>query len=334
MRRTVAALAYQGLAPFELGIVVEVFGLKRPEIGVPWYRFQVCALERGPLRATGGITVRARGGLAGLGAAHTIVIPGWRSAEEPPPAALVRTLQRAHARGARLVSICSGVFVLAATGLLDGKRATTHWRYAERLRARFPRIRVEPDVLYVDEGDILTSAGSAAGIDLCLHIVRLDYGAAIANDVARRLVVPPHRDGGQSQYVPAALRIDRKQSLARLLDHVQAHLDLPWTVESFARKAALSPRTLARRFREETGTTPHEWLTHRRVLSAQRRLETTGDSMDEIAEAVGLHTAETLRHHFRRRLRTSPSAYRRRFSLRSKRDLRPGSSSRPGRGRR
>jgi AraC family transcriptional activator FtrA len=184
------------MGAFELGIVSEVFGLSRPELDVDWYRFSVFSLDRRPLRATGGIRVQAPHGVGVLRTAGTIVIPGWHL-EEPPPERLLRLLRAAHAAGARLVSICSGVFVLAATGLLDGKRATTHWRYAARLASRYPGIRVDSDRLYIDEGSILTSAGSAAGIDLCLHIVRRDYGAGIANSVARRLVMPPHRDGGQ-----------------------------------------------------------------------------------------------------------------------------------------
>jgi AraC family transcriptional regulator, transcriptional activator FtrA len=312
--RSVAALAYDGLCTFEFGIVVEVFALPRPEFDVDWYRFQVCSLERGPIRAAGGITVEAHGGLRRLGEAGTIVIPGWRNAGEPPPDPLVRALRKAHAEGARLVSICSGVFVLAATGLLDGKRVTTHWRYAERLAAAFPKVRVEPDVLYIDEGSILTSAGSAAGIDLCLHIVRRDYGAEIANHVARRLVMPPHRDGGQAQYVPDPIRSETAGGLAPVLEWAQSRLHRALPVDDLARKAAMSPRTFARRFRQETGTTPHQWLMHQRLLAAQRRLEKTNESIDRIAEAVGLQTAATLRLHFQRLLGTTPSAYRRRFS--------------------
>jgi AraC family transcriptional regulator, transcriptional activator FtrA len=313
--RSVVALAYDGLCMFEFGVVVEVFGLARPELDVPWYRFQVCSLEPGPLGATGGVTVHATAGLEALRRAGTIVIPGWRHPDETPPEILVNALRRAHRRGVRLVSVCSGVFVLAAAGLLDGKRVTTHWRYAEKLAARFPRIRVEPDVLYIDEGDILTSAGSAAGIDLCLHIVRRDYGAAIANNVARRLVVPPHRDGGQSQYAADAVRRDAASGLAPLLDWASGHLGHTLTVDRLAKKAAMSPRSFARRFRRETGTTPHQWLTHQRLLIAQRRLETTDASIDEVAHVVGFQTAATLRHHFQRAFRTSPTAYRRRFSF-------------------
>jgi AraC family transcriptional activator FtrA len=314
--RRVAALAYDGLCTFEFGIVVEVFGLPRPELGAGWYDFEVCAPERGPIRAMGGIRVEARRGLRSLQRAGTIVIPGWRHADEPPPAALLSALRSAHADGARLVSICSGVFVLAAAGLLDGKRATTHWRYVDSLASRYPNIKVEPDVLYVDEGSILTSAGSAAGIDLCLHIVRRDYGAEIANRVARRLVMPPHREGGQAQYVQETIRGDAGGGLAPVLDWVQAHLREALMVEDLARRAAMSPRTFARRFREQTGTTPHQWLMHQRLLAAQRLLEKTGDAIGQIAEAVGLQTAATLRQQFGRVLGTTPAAYRRRFSTR------------------
>ena len=313
-RRRVAALAYDRMATFEFGIVVEIFGLPRPEVKVPWYRFEVCALDRGPLRATGGVTVNVRAGLRALGRAGTIVIPGWRDPDERPPEALLKAVRAAHARGARLVTICSGVFVLAAAGLLDGRRATTHWRYVERLRALHPRVRVEPDVLYVDEGSILTSAGSAAGIDLCLHVVRRDYGAEIANQVARRLVVSPQREGGQSQFVPAPVPPAVTGGLGRVLEWAQRRLGEDLPVARWARQAAMSPRTFARRFHDETGTTPHRWLNHQRVLAAQQRLETTSQSIDEVADAVGLRTAATLRLHFRRALRTTPTTYRRRFS--------------------
>jgi AraC family transcriptional activator FtrA len=314
--RRVAVLAYNDLCTFEFGIVVEVFALRRPELNVEWYDLEVCSLERGPIRAMGGIRVEARRGLRGFQQAGTIVIPGWRNADEAPPEALVKALRAAHADGARLVSICSGVFVLAATGLLDGKRVTTHWRYVDRLTSRFPNVRVEPDVLYVDEGSILTSAGSAAGIDLCLHIVRRDYGAEIANQVARRLVMPPHRDGGQAQYVRDPVPSEAAGGLAPVLAWAQSHLGKPWRVADLARKAAMSGRTFARQFRLQTGTTPHQWLIHQRLLAAQRRLEKTDEAIDRIAEAVGLQTAATLRHHFSRVLGTTPSAYRQRFSTR------------------
>jgi AraC family transcriptional activator FtrA len=313
-RRRVVALAYDGLCTFEFGIAVEVFGLPRPELGPSWYRFQVSSLDAGPVRATGGVTVQASAGLEAFRGAGTVIFPGWRDPDERPPERLLRAVRAAHARGTRLVTICSGVFILAAAGLLDGRRATTHWRYTDRLRARHPRIRVEPDVLYVDEGSILTSAGSAAGLDLCLHLVRRDHGAAVANQVAQRLVVPPHRDGGQAQYVPAPVRAERTGGLARVLDWAQGRLGEDLSVASLARRANLSPRTFARRFLEETATTPHQWVARQRLLAAQSRLESSRDSIEQIADAVGFGSAITLRLHFRRALRTTPTAYRGRFS--------------------
>jgi AraC family transcriptional activator FtrA len=326
-RRRVSALAYDGLGTFELGIVIEVFGLPRPEMGKHWYRFRVCSLERGPLRATGGLFLQTRSDLADLARAGTIIIPGWR-VHDTPPAPLVAALLRAHARGARLVSICSGVFVLAATGLLDGRRATTHWRYVETLRSRYPNIQVEPDVLYIDEGSILTSAGSAAGIDLCLHIVRRDFGAEIANQVARRLVVPPLREGGQAQFAVRPILSEESRGLARIVEWAHAHLDRVLTVDDLADHANMSARTFARRFKQETGTTPHRWLTHQRILRAQQLLEKSHLPIDSIAESVGLQTAATLREHFRRILKTTPTAYRRAFFVTARRG-RGGAAGRP-----
>jgi AraC family transcriptional regulator, transcriptional activator FtrA len=318
-RHRVLAVAYNRLALFELAIAAEVFGLPRPELGIPWYKFSVCALESAALQATGAVRVQAARGLRALDLADTIIVPGWRDPRETPPARLLRALRRAHARGARVVSICSGAFVLAAAGLLDGRRATTHWRYTEALRARYPSIRVEPEALYVEEENVFTSAGSAAGIDLCLHLVRLDHGAAIANEVARRLVVPPHRDGGQAQFIARPVPARPGHGMARAIDWAMAHLDRPLAVEDLARAAALSPRTFARRFRAETGTSPHRWLNRQRILAAQRLLETTPQGIEEVAAAVGFGTAQTLRLHFRRLVRTSPTAYRHRFSTRSRR---------------
>jgi AraC family transcriptional activator FtrA len=321
--RQVVAIAYDGLCSFEFGIAVEVFGLDRPELRVPWYRFQVCSADRGMLRASGGVSLHVPLGLGALRRAGTIVIPGWKDVDVAPPAELVRELRAAHARGARLLTICSGVFVLAATGLLDGRRATTHWRYLERLKVLYPRVRVEPDTLYVDDGQILTSAGSAAGIDLCLHVVRRDYGAEIANQVARRLVVSPQREGGQSQFVPVPVRGEASGGLAPVLHWAAGRLHEDLALSRLARRAAMSTRTLARRFREETGTTPHRWLTHQRLLLAQQRLETSTESIEQIATAVGLQTAATLRLHFRRALGTTPTAYRHRFSKLPARHGRP-----------
>jgi len=311
--RRVVALIYDGLCTFEFAIAVEIFGLPRPELAVDWYRFAVCSMDRRSARATGGVRVVAGAGLDALRNAGTIIIPGWRGSDALPPPKVLAALRRASARGVRIVSICSGVFVLAAAGLLDGKRVTTHWRHVYALRARYPNVRVEPDVLYVDEGNILTSAGSAAGIDLCLHLVAKDYGAEIANKVARRLVVPPHRDGGQAQYIPDPVPEKSEMGLAPVLEWATRRLHEELSVERLAAKANMSARTFARRFTSETGTTPHRWLTHQRLLAAKRLLETTRESIDRVAERVGFETAETLRHHFRKRLRTTPTAYRARF---------------------
>jgi AraC family transcriptional regulator, transcriptional activator FtrA len=315
-RHRVVALVYDRLGLFELAIVVEVFALPRPELEVPWYDFGICSVDPGPVRATGPVRIAASRSLHSIERADTVVVPGWRDPAEVPPARLLAAVRRAHGRGARVVSICSGVFVLAAAGLLDGKRATTHWRYTDELRRRYPRIRVEPDVLYVDEGSVLTSAGSAAGIDLCMHLVRLDHGSEIANQVARRLVVSPHRDGGQAQFIARPMPRRPERGLARAIDWALAHLDRPLTVGDLARQSAMSPRTLMRRFRTEMGATPLHWLNHQRVFAAQRRLESSSDSIEDVASAVGFGTAQTLRLHFRRVARTSPTAYRRRFSTR------------------
>lgn len=312
--RRVATLIYEGLGTFEFGIVVEVFGLRRTELTVPWYDFEVCSFQRAPVRAAGGIRIQAPGNLRSLERAGTIIIPGWKFDSGPAPKALLQALRSAHAAGARLVSICSGVFLLAETGLLDGKQVTAHWRQVDRFAARFPQVKLNPDVLYVDEGSILTSAGSAAGIDLCLHIVRLDYGAEIANQIARRLVMPPHREGGQAQYVEDPIRSPADGGLAPVLEWAQSHLHRALPVRDLARKAGMSERTFARQFRQQTGTTPHQWLMHQRLLAAQRRLEKTTDPIDQIAEAVGIESAATLRLHFHRVLRTTPTAYRRRFT--------------------
>ena len=317
MSHKVVALAYDRLCTFEFGCTVELFALPRPELRVPWYEFAVCALERGPLRAAGGVEVRVRHPLRLLDSADTIVIPGWRDPAEKPPPPLLAALRRALARGARLCSICSGVFVLAAAGVLDGRRATTHWKYVAELAARYPRVRVEPNALYVDEGRVLTSAGSAAGLDMLLHLVRSDFGAKIANQVAQRLVVPPHREGDQAQFVPRPLAADGRGRLARLMDFVRAHPAAPHTLASLAARAAMSKRTLQREFTASTGLAPHQWLLAERVERAKELLETTRLTAQGVAARVGLGSAEALRHHFRRRVGTTPGQYRRRFSQRA-----------------
>lgn len=309
----VVAVAYDGLCTFEFGCVVELFALQRPELGVPWYRFAVCSAERGSLRAAGGIRVSIPHSLQLLDRADTIVIPGWRDANELPPADLVRKIRSAHARGARLCSICSGVFVLAAAGVLDGKTATTHWRYAELLAKRHPMIRVEPNALYVDQGQVLTSAGSAAGLDMLLHLVRRDYGPKIANQVAQRLVIPPHRDGNQAQYVPRPMAPDEAGRLSKLLDWIRAHLSRAHPIEVLARRANMSPRTLLRRFKETTGMAPSEWIVRERVAVAREMLESGRVSLARVAERAGFGSHESFRRHFRLIVGVAPAAYRKRF---------------------
>ncbi|MFC6633178.1 transcriptional regulator FtrA [Microbulbifer taiwanensis] len=310
--RSVALLAYDGLCTFEFGVAVEVFGLPRPEMP-EWYDFRVCAVEPGPLRATGGIQVLADGGLEDLQSAGTIVVPGWKGVDVPVPEELREALRSAHGAGARLVSICSGVFVLAATGLLSGRRATTHWRYAQKLAAAYPEIQVQAEVLYVDEGDLLTSAGSAAGLDLCLHIVRRDFGARVANQVARRLVIPPHRDGGQAQFVEAPLP-ERRAEISALFDWVRRNLHRELSIDSLAERANMSQRTLIRRFHETVGCAPKQWILRERINRARNLLESGSQPIDRIAAESGFGSAENLRHHFREQLHTSPAAYRRRFA--------------------
>jgi AraC family transcriptional activator FtrA len=313
-KHLVVALAYDRLCTFEFGCAVELFALERPELGVEWYDFAVCAAEPGPIRALGGVTVQAPYAPELLERADTIVIPGWRDADETPPAALLALIRAAHARGARLCSICSGVFVLAAAGVLDGRRATTHWRYADKLARRYPRIDVLADDLYVDAGQVITSAGSAAGLDMLLHLVRRDYGARVGNLVAQRLVVAPHREGGQAQFLPRPMAHDEQGRLSKLMDWLRAHPAQPHTVASMAARAAMSPRTLQRRFADATGLGPVEWLIRERVAVVKDLLETADLPLALVAERAGFASEESLRHHFRRLAATTPGAYRRQFA--------------------
>ncbi len=309
----VAVLIYDGLCTFEYGIAVEVFGLNRPEFEPGWYRFVSVAVEPGPLRAVGGLTIHADADLDRLEEADLIIVPGWKGAGVEPSDALLAALRKAHARGARLMSLCSGVFVLAATGLLDGRQVTTHWRYASVIHERWPRLRFNPDVLYIDNGDLLTSAGSAAGIDLALHVVRRDFGPEIANKVARRLVLPAHRNGGQRQFVERPVPDREGARLSDLIAEMRARLDHPFTVRELAALAAMSERTFNRRFLEATGETPGTWLISARVDRARELLEECRLPMEEVARVSGFGSAATLRHHFRRKLQVSPSDYRQRF---------------------
>lgn len=309
----VAILAYDGLCTFEFGIAVEIFGLARPEFDFQWYEHRIAAVDQGPMRAMGGIQVLADGGLELLADARTIIIPGWRDRSAPVPEELLTALRHAHARGARLLSICSGVFVLAATGLLDGHGATTHWRYTSELAERFPDIRVDPDVLYVDSGQLITSAGSAAGIDACLHLVARDFGTQEANAVARRLVMAPQRTGGQAQFIPTPLSLTPRSDLSRVMHWARERLHEPLEVRDLASEAAMSDRTFLRRFSEATGMPPKAWLQHERLARARELLESTSQNTDQIAERCGYRSVESFRVAFRNVVGVPPSVYRERF---------------------
>ncbi|MBQ1030200.1 transcriptional regulator FtrA [Micromonospora sp. C97] len=310
----VAVLAYPGMSVFETGIVTEVFGLARPEFDVDWYDLVLCAEQPGPLPVVGGASLHTPYGLAELAAARTVIVPGVADVTADPSPELVTALRQAHRRGARIMSICSGAFALAGAGLLDGRRATTHWRYAELLARRYPRVEVDPDVLYLDDGDLLTSAGSAAGLDLCLHVIWGDHGAAIANAVARRLVIPPHRDGGQAQFVEAPVPTDPDDDrIAGSIDWALAHLGEPLTVAQLAAQAHMSSRTYLRHFTRATGTSPIRWLIDQRIRASLAMLEETDLAVEQVARAVGFDTPVTYRHHFGRSMLTSPTAYRRAF---------------------
>lgn len=311
--RRVVALAYDGLCTFEFSVAVELFGLPRPEMGADWYQFATAAIEPGPLRGLGGVQVTADGGLDLVERAGTVIVPGWRGADAPVPQPLIDALLTARRNGARVMSICSGVFVLAAAGLLSGRKATTHWRYVDVLRMLHPDIDVQPDVLYVDAGDVLTSAGSAAGLDLGLHLVRRDYGPEAANTVARRLVVPPHRDGGQAQFIQRPVPIAHESArLGPTLERMRADLAGEHTVKALADTAGMSPRTFLRRFEAATGTTPARWLLAERLARVRDLLETSPAGVEQIAQSVGFGAA-ALRHHFRKSFATTPQAYRARF---------------------
>jgi AraC family transcriptional activator FtrA len=313
----VVALAYDGLCTFEFGVAYEIFGLPRPEMGSRWYRFSVCGVDGGPLRAGGGLRVSVDRGLEALGEADLIVVPGWRAIDAPVPLRLIEALREARSRGARILSLCSGVAVLAARGLLSGRRATTHWRYLETIAARYPDITFVADVLYIDEGSVLTAAGSAAAIDLCLHVVRADFGAEAANSVARRLVVPPHREGGQAQFVESPVLREREGArLGPLIEWVRERLDEEFSVGALAARAGMSLRTFQRRFEATTGMAPGEWILAERMRYARELLERNRTStLEEIAVASGFGSLAAMRHHFRTRLGTSPSLYRRSFAL-------------------
>ncbi|MFM0080253.1 helix-turn-helix domain-containing protein [Paraburkholderia sediminicola] len=313
-RHVVAVVAFDGISPFHLSVPCVVFGEDRSNGGLPDFDFRVCAAERGTLTTTAGFSIAVTHGLEALADADTIVVPSWRDPDETPPAALLDALRAAHARGAQLVGLCLGAFVLAAAGILDDRPASTHWAWADDFARRFPRVRLDPDVLYVDDGNVLTSAGTAAGLDCCLHVLRKMCGAQAANYVARRLVVPPHRQGGQAQYIqqPVAPNV-RGDRLSCLLDWVNGNLDAPHTLDTLAERALMSRRTFTRRFRRATGTTVGAWLLAQRLGRAQQLLESTDESVEAIAGIAGFGSTASLRQHFAEAFRTSPSAWRREF---------------------
>jgi len=308
----VAAVIDQGALTFDFAIPCEVFGLDRSDIVDPWYEFLVVGAGDRRVRTQTGFVIEAPHGLEALERADTIVVPGWSDPEDEPSAALKDSLVAAHERGARLASLCTGAFVLAATGLLDDRRATTHWLYTERLRRRYPRVRIDPDVLYVAEDRLMTSAGTAAGIDLCLHLVALDHGLDVAATVARRLVMPLFRSGGQAQYVDTPIAPD-PGGLSALLDWGRSNLEAGITVEDLAAQGSMSPRTLTRRFRSAIGIPPGEWLLRERLRLAQRLLERTDDPIEVVARRAGYDAPVTMRAQFAARLQTSPRAYRQTF---------------------
>ena len=308
----VAVLAYDRISPFHLAVPCVVFGNTLP--GDATFEVRVCALETGKLATTAGFDVVVTHGIDALASADIVVVPSWRDAAEIPPAALLDALTAASQRGAQIVGLCLGAYALAAAGLLDGRRATTHWEYAADFARRYPRVTVDANVLYIEDGALVTSAGTAAGIDCCLHLVRRRYGAQMANRVARRLVTPPHREGGQAQYIEQALPASASSSrLAALIDWVRANPALPHTLDSLAARAAMSRRTLTRQFRELTGGSIGEWLQGERLARAQRLLESGETPIDAIAQLAGFGSAESLRLLFRRRFGVSPSAWRRTF---------------------
>ncbi|ACQ79531.1 transcriptional regulator, AraC family [Beutenbergia cavernae DSM 12333] len=312
MLTRVRAIALPNVAPFELGVVCEVFGIDRTDTGGPVFDFAVCTPTPGTVSTKLGFGVDVPLGLDAAEGADLIAVPAYGDARGVDDAVL-EILRQAHARGAWVLSVCSGAFALGQAGLLDGRGCTTHWMYTAELQRAFPLARVDPDVLYVEDDRIVTSAGTAAGIDACLHIVRRELGAGAVAAIARRMIVPPHRDGGQAQYIERTAPQD-PQALAGVLAWASEHLDADLSVPSLAARAVMSERSFARRFRAETGTTPAAWVARARLARAQELLETTTASVEEIARACGFGGAAALRHHFARAFSTTPLAYRRRFA--------------------
>ncbi|ESW78434.1 helix-turn-helix domain-containing protein [Mesorhizobium sp. M0644] len=311
----VAAIAFDGISPFHLSVPCLVFGADRTELGLPRFDFRVCAIEDGPIRTDAGLTISVPHGLSALDDADIVIVPSWKDLGSSPPAALIDALLGAHERGALIVGLCLGTFAVAATGLLSGRRAATHWAYADQLQELYPDILVEPEVLYIDNGDVVTSAGVAAGLDCCLHVVRARYGAEAALRLARQIVLSPHRQGGQAQFIERPIaRTGNADRFTQALEAVRKTLGEPHCLDSVAGHAGLTRRTFTRRFQKTIGTSFGDWLTDQRVQLAQRLLEATEKSMDTVAFEAGFGSATSLRQHFAARLRTSPAQYRREFS--------------------
>ena len=313
-KNVIAVLAFDGISLFHLSVPCLVFGEDRTALGLPPFNLRVCAAEQGPLLSTAGVQVATPFDLAGLDEASTVIVPSWREPFERAPQALLTALRQAHARGARIVGLCLGAFVLADAGLLDGKAATTHWSAVKMLAQRYPTIVVKPDVLYVDEGDVVTSAGTAAGLDCCLHLLRRDWGAEVANRVARSIVLAPHRQGGQAQYVEQTLPVTgADHRLSQVMDWMLHHLDQAHSLDALAERAAMGRRTFTRNFNQITGVTVGQWLLNQRLAHAQRLLETSDHGMDVIAQITGLGSAVSMRKHFATTFGISPTVYRKQF---------------------
>lgn len=307
----VAIVAFDQIRPFHLSVPCAVFGETAAE---SLFKVRVCAAEPGELRTTSGFSIATRHGLRELAQADVIVVPSWRNPRESAPQPLLAALRRAHKRSATLVGLCLGAYVLAEAGVLEGKLATTHWRWTELFKQRFPNVRLDPNVLYVDQGNIITSAGTAAGIDCCLHVVRRQYGAEITNGIARTLVVPPHRQGSQAQYIEQPVLAQATDTpLTKALNWAVRHLQEPHTLDLLAARALMSRRSFTRHFRQQTGTTVGQWLLAQRLSLAQRMLETTDQPIERIAERAGFGTALSMRQHFSAAFNTTPSMYRREF---------------------
>ncbi|HEY8587920.1 MAG TPA: helix-turn-helix domain-containing protein [Naasia sp.] len=311
MLKKIVCIALPGMAHFEFGTICEVFGIDRSDMGGPTFDFHVVAAEPGPVPTKHGLSLLVTEDLSAAADADLIAIPAylWTGFDER----VLQVIRDAEARGAWLLSVCSGAFYLAEAGILDGRRATTHWMYTERLAERYPEVDVDPDVLFVDEGRIVTGAGTAAGIDAALHVVRKELGAAATNVIARRMVVPPQRDGGQAQYIDSPVPECESDSFAEVIEWMLQHLQEDLSIEQLARKALMSTRTFARRFRAETGTTPAAWLNRQRIIRAQQLLEESDLGLEQVAQRTGFGSAAVMRHHFVKVLQTSPLAYRRTF---------------------